>query len=78
MGTRIGSAEAAGEQAADGTGDECWDVFLAAWLSICPRGMGGQRLLGPRHARCSAWVPFNIRAARMDAVVHAPAHIPAP
>jgi hypothetical protein len=57
-----------------GTGDERWDVFLAALAEY----------LAARDGHASAdwtesrvlhrfWFPFNTPAARVDAVVHAPA-----
>lgn len=56
------------------TGDERWDVFLAALA---------EHLAAKDHRRGPAWCesrslrqfwfPFNTRAARVDAVVHAPA-----
>lgn len=56
------------------TGDERWDVFLAA-LAEHLAGQDGRR--GPgwceqRHLR-QFWFPFNTPAARAEALVHAPA-----
>lgn len=56
------------------TGDERWDVFLAA-LAEHLAARDGRR--GPRWSERRSlerfWFPFNTRAARVDAVVHAPA-----
>src|SRR5262245_52983012 len=56
------------------TGDEHWDIFLAALAEhLAARdhraapGWAGSRSLR------RLWFPFNTRAARVDAVVHAPA-----
>ena len=56
------------------TGDEHWDVLLAALAEhltardgrAAPPWSGSRRLT-------RFWFPFNTRAARVDAVVHAPA-----
>jgi len=58
----------------DGTGDEHWDVFLAALAEHLSARDG--RAAPPWAASRSLrrfWFPFNTRAARVDAVVHAPA-----
>ena len=56
------------------TGDERWDVFLAA-LAEHLAAMDGRR--GPgwceRRHLAQFWFPFNTRAARAEAIVHAPA-----
>jgi hypothetical protein len=57
-----------------GTGDECWDVFLAA-LAEHLAARDGRR--GPRWCEQRQldrfWFPFNTPLARAEAVVHAPA-----
>jgi hypothetical protein len=57
-----------------GTGDEHWDVFLAALAEhLSARdGRAAPAWTEPRTLR-RFWFPFNTRAARVDAVVHAPA-----
>ncbi|MBN1170822.1 MAG: hypothetical protein JXA67_01495 [Micromonosporaceae bacterium] len=72
--------EPAGERLAllvdepDSTGDQRWDVFLAA-LAEHLAARDGHR--GPSWAEERSlrqfWFPFNTRAARVDAIVHAPA-----
>lgn len=56
------------------TGDERWDVFLAALAEHLAAKDGHA---GPAWAEFRAlrrfWFPFNTRAARVDAVVNAPA-----
>lgn len=56
------------------TGDEHWDVFLAAMAEHVAAGDGrdGPTWAGSRSLR-RFWFPFSGRAARVDAVVHAPA-----
>jgi hypothetical protein len=56
------------------TGDESWDVFLAALAEhLAARdGRGAPAWVEPRSLR-RFWFPFNTRAARADALVHAPA-----
>ena len=56
------------------TGDERWDVFLAALAEhVAARdGRDGPAWAGSRSLR-RFWFPFNGRAARADAIVHAPA-----
>lgn len=57
-----------------GTGDERWDVFLAALAEhLATRdGRGAPDWVESRSLR-RFWFPFNTRAARADALVHAPA-----
>lgn len=56
------------------TGDERWDVFLAALTEhlAAKDGRGTPAWVETRSLR-RFWFPFNTRAARVDAVVHAPA-----
>lgn len=56
------------------TGDEHWDVFLAALAEhlAAKDGRGAPPWAGNRSLR-RLWFPFNTRAARADAIVHAPA-----
>ncbi|GAA4239551.1 hypothetical protein GCM10022254_60110 [Actinomadura meridiana] len=56
------------------TGDERWDVFLAALAEHLAYG-GGRGAAPWTEARSlyRFWFPFNTRAARVDAIVHAPA-----
>jgi hypothetical protein len=56
------------------TGDERWDVFLAALAEhlAAKDGRGASPWVETRSLR-QFWFPFNTRAARVDAVVHAPA-----
>lgn len=56
------------------TGDERWDVFLAALAEhLAARdGLAGPEWCEERRLR-RFWFPFNTRAARVDAFVHAPA-----
>jgi hypothetical protein len=56
------------------TGDEHWDVFLAALAEhlAAKDGRGAPPWVETRSLR-RFWFPFNTRAARVDAVVHAPA-----
>src|SRR2546430_2157345 len=56
------------------TGDEHWDVFLAALAEhLSARdGCGAPPWVESRSLR-RFWFPFNTRAARVDALVHAPA-----
>lgn len=57
-----------------GTGNERWDVFLAA---LAEHLALRDHRRGPRWAEERQleifWFPFNTRAARVDAIVHAPA-----
>jgi hypothetical protein len=57
-----------------GTGDERWDVLLAALAEhLAARdGRGAPAWSEARRLR-RFWFPFNTPAARVDAVVHAPA-----
>lgn len=61
------------EEPAD-TGDEHWDVFLAALAEhLAARdGRGAPSWVESKSLR-RLWFPFNTRAARVDALVHAPA-----
>ncbi|TQS40397.1 hypothetical protein [Cryptosporangium phraense] len=56
------------------TGDAHWDVFLAA-LAEHLAAKDGRRAPAWAEGRSlrTFWFPFNTRAARVDAVVHAPA-----
>lgn len=56
------------------TGDDHWDVFLAALAEhLAARdGRGAAPWTETRSLR-RFWFPFNTRAARADALVHAPA-----
>jgi hypothetical protein len=56
------------------TGDERWDVFLAALAEhlAAKDGHGGPSWAEKRSLRQLSF-PFNTRAARTDAIVHAPA-----
>lgn len=56
------------------TGDERWDVFLAALAEhLAARdGRAAPSWSDSRSLR-RLWFPFNTRAARADAMVHAPA-----
>ena len=56
------------------TGDEHWDVFLAAVAEhLASRdGQAAPAWTEGRSLR-QLWFPFNTRAARADALVHAPA-----
>jgi hypothetical protein len=57
-----------------GTGDGHWDVFLAA---LAEHLAARDRRAAPAWADVRSldrfWFPFNTRAARVDALVHAPA-----
>jgi hypothetical protein len=56
------------------TGDKRWDVFLAALVEhlAAQDGRGAPSWADARSLR-RFWFPFNTRAARADAIVHAPA-----
>jgi hypothetical protein len=56
------------------TGDEHWDVLLAALAEhlTARDGRAAPEWAEGRHLR-QFWFPYNTRAARVDAVVHAPA-----
>jgi hypothetical protein len=57
-----------------GTGDERWDVFLAAMGEhLAARDGRGTPEWAERRSLRQLWFPFNTRAARVDALVHAPA-----
>jgi hypothetical protein len=62
------------EEEPPGTGDENWDVFLAALAEHLAMKDGHA---GPgwaeRRSLHRFWFPFNSAAARVDALVHAPA-----
>ncbi len=56
------------------TGDERWDVFLAALAEhLASRDGRGAAAWTARRRLTTFWFPFNSAAARVDAVVHAPA-----
>lgn len=57
-----------------GSGDERWDVFLAA-LAEHLAAVDNHSAPGWADGRSLRrfWFPFNTRAARVDAIVHAPA-----
>lgn len=57
-----------------GTGDQRWDVFLAA-LAEYLAARDGRAAAAWTESRILRrfWFPFNTPAARVDAVVHAPA-----
>jgi hypothetical protein len=56
------------------TGDERWDVFLAALAEhLAARDDGSAPEWAERRSLRQFWFPFNTPAARVDAVVHAPA-----
>ena len=58
----------------DPTGDERWDVFLAALAEHLAARAGKAAPPWTEHRSLRQfWFPFNTRAARVDAVVHAPA-----
>lgn len=56
------------------TGDKRWDVFLAALAEhLAARdGRGARSWVKSRSLR-RLWFPFDTRAVRVDALVHAPA-----
>lgn len=57
-----------------GTGDERWDVFLAALAEhLAARDGHAAPSWSESRSLRRLWFPFNSRAARADAVVHAPA-----
>lgn len=57
-----------------GTGDERWDVFLGALAEHLALRDGRRAPRWAEERRLdSFWFPFNTRAARADAIVHAPA-----
>ncbi|HEX6970401.1 MAG TPA: hypothetical protein VF174_16535 [Micromonosporaceae bacterium] len=56
------------------TGDERWDVFLAALAEhLAARDKRRGPCWAERRSLDRFWFPFNTRAARADAIVHAPA-----
>ena len=56
------------------TGDERWDVFLAALAEhLAARDGRATPTWSESRSLRWLWFPFNTRAARVDAVVHAPA-----
>lgn len=56
------------------TGDERWDVFLAALAEhLATREGRGASAWTTRRRLPTFWFPFDSAAARVDAVVHAPA-----
>jgi len=56
------------------TGDERWDVFLGALAEhLAARDGRGAPLWAQSRQLRQAWFPFDTRAARVDAIVHAPA-----
>jgi hypothetical protein len=57
-----------------GTGDERWDVFLAALAEhVAARDGRGAPSWGEFRSLRRFWFPFNTRAARVDALVNSPA-----
>lgn len=57
-----------------GTGDERWDVLLAALAEHLATRDGRRAAAWVEDRRLGAfWFPFDSAAARVDAVVHAPA-----
>jgi hypothetical protein len=62
------------DQAPETTGDERWDAFLAALAEhlAAKDERGAPAWVGFRPLR-RFWFPFNTAAARVDAMVHAPA-----
>jgi hypothetical protein len=56
------------------TGDQHWDVFLAALAEhLAARDGHAAPAWVERRSLRRLWFPFNTRAARVDALVHAPA-----
>ncbi len=56
------------------TGDERWDVFLAALAEFLAARDGRGAAAWTADRRLAVfWFPFNSAAARVDAVVHSPA-----
>jgi len=57
-----------------GTGDQRWDVFLAALAEhLAARDGRGAPSWSESRSLRRLWFPFNTRAARVDALVHTPA-----
>jgi hypothetical protein len=55
------------------TGDQHWDVFLAALAEhLASRDGRGAPNWAEGRSLHRFWFPFNSRAARVDAIVHAP------
>lgn len=55
------------------TGDQRWDVFLAALAEhLALRDHAGAPEWADDRCLRTFWFPFNTRAARVDAIVHAP------
>jgi hypothetical protein len=55
------------------TNDEHWDVFLAALAEhLASRDGRGAPAWAESRTLRRFWFPFNTRAARVDAIVHAP------
>jgi hypothetical protein len=62
------------EEAPGPTGDEHWDVFLAALAEhVAARDERATPSWTEERTLRQFWFPFNTRAARVDAIVHAPA-----
>jgi hypothetical protein len=62
------------ESEPDRTGDERWDVFLGALAEhLASQVDRAAPAWAARRSLHSFWFPFNTRAARSDALVHAPA-----
>lgn len=56
------------------TGDEHWDVFLAALAEhLAARDGHAAPVWADQRSLRQLWFPFNTKAARVDALVHAPA-----
>jgi hypothetical protein len=56
------------------TGDDHWDVFLAALAEhVAARDERGAPAWALSRRLRQFWFPFNTRAARADALVHSPA-----
>jgi hypothetical protein len=56
------------------TGDPRWDVFLAALAEhLAARDGSAGPAWSESRSLAQFWFPFNTRAARVDALVHAPA-----
>jgi hypothetical protein len=62
------------EEEPHGTGDERWDVFLAALAEhLASRDVRAAPAWAEQRSLRQLWFPFNTPAARVDALVHAPA-----